>query len=137
MLNKKNDDLESKRKQCKSGFTLMEVIVAIAILGVSFVLVMQLFSGGLKLSRASCDYTRAIVHAKDKMEQLSADPVPGSGEFEDGFRWDSSVEPYLELEEMTVNLMKIEVKVSWDDVGGKQNSVELVSLKTVSGDENI
>jgi general secretion pathway protein I len=111
------------------GFTLVEVIVAIAILGISLVLIMQLFSGGLRVSRVSCDYTRAVVHAKDKMEELIAAPVQGSGEFEDGFRWEAEVEPYKELEEIGSNLLKIKVKVSWSDTQKRDRSVELESLR--------
>jgi general secretion pathway protein I len=121
------------------GFTLIEVIVAIAILSISLVMVMQLFSGGLRASRASCDYTRAVVHAKDKMEELSVEPVQDSGEFEDGFAWESDVQPYeelnKELEESDYNMLKIKVKVSWSNRAHKQKSVELVSLKAVEKEE--
>jgi general secretion pathway protein I len=124
------------------GFTLIEVIVAIAILAISLVMVMQLFSGGLRASRASCDYTRAIVHAKEKMEELSVEPVQvgmtrfrDSGEFEDGFIWESEVQPHEELnkefEDTGFNLLKIKIKVSWFNLARQQKSVELVSLKTV------
>jgi len=120
----------------RNGFTLIEVIVAIAILAISLVLVMQLFSGGLRASRASCDYTMAIVHAKDKMEELSMDPVNGSGEFEDGFKWDADIQPYQESdkkpEDSVSNLLKIKVKVSWDNVINQQRFVELVSLRASS-----
>src|SRR4030067_2710537 len=103
-----------------SGFTLIEVIVAIAILAISLVMIMQLFSGGLRASRASCDYTRAIVHAKDKMEELSFEPVSGSGEFEDGFKWESEISPAEvskeELDEVDVNLLKLKVKILWSNI---------------------
>ncbi|MCK5140544.1 MAG: type II secretion system protein [Thermodesulfovibrionia bacterium] len=121
------------------GFTLIEVIVAITILSISLVMVMQLFSGGLRASRASCDYTRAVVHAKDKMEELSVEPVQDSGEFEDGFTWESDVQPYeelnKELEESDYNMLIIKVKVSWSNRAHKQKSVELVSLKAVEKEE--
>ncbi len=121
----------------KSGFTLIEVIIAIAILSISFVMIMQLFSGGLRASRLSCDYTRAVIHAKDKMEEISNTPVQGSGEFEDGFRWESEVQPYEELEETTLKVLKLKVIVSWSDVLKKQKSVELVSLKVVPNEEEL
>ncbi len=118
----------------RDGFTLIEVIVAIAVLAISLTMVMQLFSGGLRLSRASCDYTRAIVHAKDKMEELYIDPVQGSGEFEDGFKWESEVSPAEEPQETPdesdINLLKLKVKIFWSNIANQQKSVELVSLKT-------
>jgi general secretion pathway protein I len=97
-------------------------------------MIMQLFSGGLRASRASCDYTRAVVHAKDKMEELSFAPVSASGEFEDGFKWEAEVQPLEELkeklEDSNYNLLKIKVKVSWSNVLNQQKSIELVSLRT-------
>jgi general secretion pathway protein I len=120
-----------------SGFTLMEVIVSLAIIGISFVMVMQLFSGGLKASRRSCNYTRAVVHAKYKMEEVAFVPDQDSGVFEDGFKWESEIEPYGELEESNFDLVKIKIRVFWDDAGSRQNSVELVSLKTISSEESL
>jgi general secretion pathway protein I len=117
------------------GFTLIEVIVAIAILALSLTMIMQLFSSGLRVSRTSCDYTRAIVHAKDKMEEMVDAPVQDSGEFEDGFKWESVIEPYKGLEDSAVKLLKIKVKVSWSDMLKRQNSVELVSLRMISDED--
>ncbi len=135
--------LRCNLKICNSrrdGFTLIEVIVAIAILAISFVMIMQLFSGGLRISRKSCDYTIAIVHAKDKIEELSLEPTQSSGKFEDGFEWESEVQPYegldKEHEEPSLNLLKLKVIVSWEDSPNKRKSVELASLKTVVEDEN-
>jgi general secretion pathway protein I len=119
-----------------SGFTLMEVIVSVAVLAISFVMIMQLFSGGLRASRTSCDYSRAIVHAKDKMEEMSIFPENTSGEFGDGFRWETEVEPVIEPSEDNnyYSLLKIKVRILWDDVRGKTNHVELISLRTMKED---
>jgi hypothetical protein len=121
-----------------SGFTLMEVLVAGVIMTISFVLVMQLFSRGQRLSKDSCNYTRAVVHAKDKMEEISPAPETDSGEFEDGFTWVAIVEPFetpeVDGKESLFSLISIKVKVLWDD-NNKTHSVELVSLKTVRTEE--
>ncbi len=117
------------------GFTLIEVIIAIVILIISFVMMMQLFSGGLRAAWTSGDYAKAIVHAKDKMEELSGNPVQGVGDFEDGFKWESEVNPYRENEETALNLLRLKVKVSWKGAVDRQRSVELVSLKAVMDEE--
>jgi general secretion pathway protein I len=118
------------------GFTLIEVIVSLAILSICLVIVMQLFSGGLRASRASCDYTRAVVHAKEKMEELTAEPVQDSGEFDDGFRWESELLPYIMLEDATHNLWKLKVKITWVNAINREKSVELVSLRALSSDDD-
>lgn len=117
------------------GFTLIEVIIAMVILSISFVMMMQLFSGGLRAAWTSCDYAKAIVHAKDKMEELSDNPVQDGGDFEDGFTWESEVNAYRENEETPLNLLKLKVKVSWEGGVDRQRSVELVSLKAVTDEE--
>lgn len=118
-----------------AGFTLIEVIVAMAILGISLTLVMQLFSGGLKSAKAASDYTRAIVHAKDKMEELSSMLNNDSGEFEDGFKWEAETEDYKVLEESEHNLLKLKVKIIWPESSGKQKSIDMVSLRMVSNEK--
>lgn len=127
-----------KGRSSLTGFTLIEVMVAMAIMAISLVVVMQLFSAGLKISTLSRDFTRAIVHAKDKMEELSIKPQPGTGVFEDGFKWESEVQPYEylkeELETLDVNLIKIKVKIIWDSKSNKQESVELASLRIIQKD---
>lgn len=116
--------------QNSEGFTLVEVVVSIIILTVSFVLILQLFSSGLRASRLSCDYTRAVVHARDKMEELHYNPVQESGQFDDGFRWESEITSYKKLEGNTYNLKKLKVKIYFPD-NSNIGPFELVGLKSV------
>jgi general secretion pathway protein I len=123
----------------RAGFTLIEVIVAVALLSVSLVMIMQLFAAGLKSSRASCDYTRAVMHAKDKMEELYTSPLhrQESGEFSDGYQWTAGAKPYEEVadkedEENSFKLFKMKVKITWNITSKTANSFELESLKMVS-----
>ncbi|MBI5676412.1 MAG: prepilin-type N-terminal cleavage/methylation domain-containing protein [Nitrospirae bacterium] len=125
-----------------AGFTLIEVIVAVAILSVSLVMIMQLFAAGLKASRASCDYTRAVMHAMDKMAELSVSPISPQekGEFRDGYKWEADAQTYEEFtnkeqEDVGFKLLKLKVKIMWSGGAKKENSVELESLKMVSAEE--
>jgi len=119
------------------GFTLIEVIVAMAILGISLVLIMQLFSAGLKSAKASCDYTIAIVHAKDKMEELSQTLANDSGTFEDGFKWETEIQDYKAIDDSAYKLNKLTVKILWPDALKQEKSIEMVSLKMLTGEEEL
>jgi len=115
----------------RDGFTLIEVIIAIAILGISLVLIMQLFAGSLRAARTSCDYSRAVIHAKDKMSEIKEEPVQDSGVFDDGFKWETEIEPYREVEDEPYKLIKIKITIMWPDAMKNSKTLELVSLKAV------
>ncbi len=113
------------------GFTLLEVIVAIAILGMGIVMVMQLFSAGLRSGRLSREYSMAVLHAREKMEEMLIEPAQGTGEFDDGYQWQTGVSGYNAADSDDLKLLKITVRVSWPETG-KDRAVELVTLKAES-----
>jgi prepilin-type N-terminal cleavage/methylation domain-containing protein len=117
----------------RGGFTLIEVILTMTILAVGLVMILQLFSIGLRSSRTSCDYSTAVIYARGVMEELLISPVQGSGLFEDKFEWESEVLPYegyeKDLDEAGINLLKLKVKVSWDETDKRRKSIQIVSLK--------
>ncbi len=115
-----------------SGFTLLEVIIAIAIMGISIVLIMQLFSGGLRSGKTAADYTTAVIHAREKMEETLINPSTSTGDFGDGYSWQAEAAPYSHGEKEDSKLLKITVKVSWSE---KNRAVELVTLKAASKEE--
>jgi general secretion pathway protein I len=112
----------------RSGFTLIETLVAMMLLAISFVIIMQLFSGGLKSGRVTSDYIYGIFHAREKMEELllSDNLVAGSlsGEFNDGYQWTAAVSIVEPADEtaaarMPVVTADIRVDVRWS-AGGKE-----------------
>ncbi len=104
-----------------NGFTLIETLVAMMILSISLVVVMQLFSGGLRSNKISNDYLYGIFHAREKMEELllSEELLPGSfsGEFDDGYQWQAAIDFIAEEDEasqkMPVSTLSIQLDVSW------------------------
>ncbi|MFH1954854.1 MAG: type II secretion system protein [Pseudomonadota bacterium] len=128
------------------GFTLIEILVAISILSISLVVILQLFSGGLKSSRLSDRYTKGIFHAKEKMEEILlgtefAEEV-SEGEFNDSFRWKSEIVRIEQAEEeaskLPFNTYNIKVDVVWDQ-GDKEKLFSISTMKVVEkkkGDES-
>ena len=58
------------------GFTLLEVMVALAILGVGIVTIMQLFSGSLQVQDRAARQMRAVLYAREAMDRLLFDAGP-------------------------------------------------------------
>jgi general secretion pathway protein I len=130
-----------------SGFTLLEVMVAIAILGISLVLIMQLFSGTLSSISLSRQYTEATFLARHKLEELRAEDKLLSGTQEGDFgekfansadyMWEAEVSPYplptpsteTEAAQFQPQVIQIRLKVSWK-ARGKTHKVELITLNT-------
>lgn len=121
---------------CKRGFTLIEILVAMMILAISLVVILQLFSAGLKSSGLSDNYTRAIFHAREKMEELLIHDEFNcgflEGDFGDGFIWRAEIVcPDDGEEEEAVppeELITIRVGVSWKE-WGRRKSFEISTIK--------
>ncbi|OGW07891.1 MAG: hypothetical protein A2W77_03785 [Nitrospinae bacterium RIFCSPLOWO2_12_39_16] len=106
------------------GFSLIEVLVAITILGITLGIIMPLFSGAMRSVRASEEYSQAILLAKKGMEDtvLMEDIHLGTeeGSFGNGYTWKRTISPFEISEEeeylnenLPFNLYDVEVKVEW------------------------
>ncbi|MBC8466230.1 MAG: prepilin-type N-terminal cleavage/methylation domain-containing protein [Desulfobacteraceae bacterium] len=130
---------ESKLPPSNDGFTLIEILVAISILAISLVVILQLFSGGLKSSRLSNEYTKVIFHAREKMGEilLSKDLSEGEteGEFANSFRWRCLVERIESGEEdeekLPFNMFNIRVDIIWD-VGDREKHFQVSTMKMIA-----
>ncbi len=75
-----------------SGFTLLEVLVALTVFALGAAITMSLISGSLGNIRKVQSRTRLIEHAESVMETALLDdsilrPTSFNGDFEDGTRW--------------------------------------------------
>ena len=113
-----------ERQGCR-GFTLLEVLTAMMILTISIIVIFQLFSGGLRSAKLSDEYTRAIFHARAKMEEtLLADRLREGvkeGLVEENYLWKLSVVP-MESEEDSgalsrslETLFQVTVDITWKE----------------------
>ncbi len=125
------------------GFTLIEILVAISVLAISLVVILQLFSGGLKSVRLSNQYTRAIFYAREKMEEilLMEDLEEGlqEGESEEPLRWRAEIvliEPEEEeASKLPFDTLKIMVDVMWHE-GEKEKHFQISTMKVVKKQED-
>lgn len=123
------------------GFTLIEVVVALAILGVGLIVIIELFSGGLRLGKTSEEYTKAVEYARMKMEEIavqrSVEEGIEEGEFDDVFHWRVGAKKMdiLPIEKSSdlkppVELYQIKVNITWKS-GSKERSAGIESYKTI------
>lgn len=80
------------------GFSLLEILVAFAILSLSIGVLLRIFAGGGHLSKTADDYYRAVITAETLMTELGVEtplrPGVTQGTTETGFRWTVTVSPY-------------------------------------------
>jgi general secretion pathway protein I len=118
------------------GFTLIEVIVALSILGIAITVILQLFSANLKAVSKSEDYVNALVLADQKMRELSQSDDISEKTWTEmtelGYRFDISVYEILKerTETLHVRLLEIQLTVSWLK-GYQQKSHTFKTLKVV------
>ena len=62
------------RHEPRAGFTLLEIAVALAILGIGVVTCLQIFSGSLRLQDRAARESRAVLHARATMDALLFQP---------------------------------------------------------------
>ena len=99
----------------RGGFTLIEILVALAILATSLVVLLENVGSSIRLSEVSRDLTVAAIIAQDKMTEmeLEGEYVIGEeeGDFEDrypGYWWRMSV-----TESMFPNTLQLDLEILW------------------------
>ncbi len=103
------------------GFTLLEVLVALAIMSVAFAVLLGIFSQSLSEARALRDREAARALAQAIMaEQGTVFPVAfGTATGQDGaFAWDTQTAPYIITDGDTLRLASVAIRVRWD--GGRR-----------------
>ncbi len=117
------------------GFTLLEVLVALAILGLAVVASIQGFAQGLRLLKLSGDHQHAMLLA-DRAAREVGEPTEGREECEapEGFKCER-VTKLIDAPEQAENgrtprfhVFEIAVRVSWDE----HRQVDLTTLRTVA-----
>ncbi len=92
--------MASDRRRSRGGFTLLEVLVSMAILATAFAAVLRLHSDSMDMVIASRIHTKALELAQYKMTEVELSGVQNvtmlSGDFADqapDYRWELQIEP--------------------------------------------
>ena len=140
--------MRRRRARSQAGFTLLEIAVALAILGIGVVTCINVFSGSLKLQDRATRQSRAVLHARATMDALLFQPeiVDHSEErtTADGFvthilvrhatTEEGAPEPSDLDEAPEVTLRYVQVDVVWQD-GIGQKSYTVSSMRTAPENE--
>ena len=124
------------KNECE-GFTLLEVLVAMALLSISLVAIFELFSANLRGIAKSDDYSHAVIMAESKMREVLDDDTLAERTWtestDDGYRIDAVVSSTANdrTEDLQVKLLEINLTVSWIK-DSKERTLKLKTLKMVN-----
>lgn len=106
------------------GFTLIEVLVAFAILALTLAALMQVFAAGLRSSDAVDRHLMATMLARSVLDDLGAEiPIVAgerSGEIGQGYRWIVRIQPAATIPAIAIadwvqTPYEVQVEVTWND----------------------
>ena len=132
-----------RARHAQRGYTLLEVIIAFALLALAMALLLGTLSGSARQVRWSADAGRAALYAQSLLDQVGvAEPLsPGqqSGDFEEGrYRWTLGVAQWRDRAAAAARqpvdiggpqLFEITLAVEWGD-GGPAQRFQLRSLRS-------
>ena len=128
---------ERRLRRGEAAFTLLEVLVALAILGLAIVVSIQGFASGLRLLKLSGEHQEAMLLADLKAREITAPTEPARDTGTEGpFTWEREVKqvvtPDLEVDGQTGRWRQweVDVHVRWGD----HRQVSVATLRTVAGD---
>jgi type II secretion system protein I len=120
----------------QAGFTLIEVLVALAILSLAVVASIQGFAQGLRLLKLAGDHQQAMLLADQKMREV-VDPKEGREQGTEGALWWERSTRLLETPDLKPatgairgRVYAIDVRVVWED----KRQIEVSTLRMVPPD---
>jgi len=130
----------------RSGFTLLEVLVATVIMGVAVAGLIAGLSQSVKNAARLTDYDRAVMLARTKMNDLLIDvTLPFDGAVEGQFDreqsggsasgWRASLRPFDVPPKAGPGvriLQRVALEIWWQPSSGSRRTIQLESYRTVS-----
>ena len=103
----------------ENGFTLVEVLLTIAMIGVMSLSVLSLFSSNSKKQHYITKYTIAFFYAKDGLEKVFADRYIHGFDYIIEQNYDSEtfddIERNVHIDNINPDLKKIVIEINWDN----------------------
>ena len=126
------------------GFSLLEVLMAFALLTVGLGILVAILGGGLLQVRQAGDATGATLHAQSLLDQVGVatalQPEHRDGDFEDGrYRWTLDIDEYADpllpppdrVDLSAPRLLQLTLVVQWGEGDDPRRKVALHSLRLV------
>lgn len=126
--------INHRLKVTDHGFTLLEVLVALALLAIAVTVLIQLFSANLRTIHASEDYVNAAIKANSKLREILSDKELSERSWseitEDGYTIYVNVYKALKdrTDDLNVELLEIDLTLKWM-AGSREKSIDLKTMK--------
>ena len=121
----------------QNGFTLVEVVVALAIVGMGVVTLFEIFSSGLRLETRSSGRTEVAAYSRQAIDGFLIRREVRDGRLEgsmnERYRWRIEVQPFREDDQLASvgwDLKEITVEMRYREEG-RDKRAELKTLRLV------
>lgn len=122
-----------------AGFTLLEVVVAMTIVGIGVVTLLEVFSSGLRLGSRSSAATEAMTYGRQAMDEIllrqKIEEGAQQGSLNERTRWKLGIEPVRESSDTLSLSSAWELKEITLDMrvtdAGRDRTVELRTYRLV------
>ena len=114
--------MESSYSLKNKAFSLLELVIAVAILSIGIVVILQAFSFSARITGLSCDIINAVFLGEDKIQELEFKERQNLIKEEmmkdkkDKFEWEYSL-----ILDPTINLYRLNLDISWQRLNAKQD----------------
>jgi prepilin-type N-terminal cleavage/methylation domain-containing protein len=119
-----------------NGFTLLEVLVSLAVLGIALTVVLQIFSANLRNIASAEDYVfasaKAAARMRDILDNDKLSETTWTETTRDGYTMDVSVSELLKdkTSNLPTKLLQVDLTIHWLK-GKRDKSLTLRTIKTV------
>ena len=116
--------------RARGGFTLLEVLVAVAVLSVMLITIYQAYGSNIYIQSFNRALWRAVLHAHNELARYERMPPPSisinEGEYDEdhpmaGYRWKREITDATPIP--GVKVRQVQLELSWKD-GGVTRSYE-------------